>query len=63
MRVPSGSRPVYGMQLPVQSQSTLYAEPWEADAGPQEPATPEAEPQELPTEEIAPQEPAAEQHR
>ncbi|GAA3788460.1 hypothetical protein GCM10023083_25360 [Streptomyces phyllanthi] len=24
----------YGMQLPVQSQSTLYAEPWEADAGP-----------------------------
>lgn len=26
----------YGMQLPVQSQSTLYAEPWEADAGPRE---------------------------
>ncbi|MFJ3586253.1 LLM class F420-dependent oxidoreductase [Streptomyces sp. NPDC090127] len=25
---------VYGMQLPVQSQSTLYAEPWEASAGP-----------------------------
>ncbi|MDT9692632.1 LLM class F420-dependent oxidoreductase [Streptomyces sp. P9(2023)] len=25
---------VYGMQLPVQSQSTLYAEGWEADAGP-----------------------------
>ncbi|MEW2632817.1 LLM class F420-dependent oxidoreductase [Streptomyces sp. NPDC048389] len=24
----------YGMQLPVQSQSTLYAEPWEAEAGP-----------------------------
>ncbi|QYX83182.1 LLM class F420-dependent oxidoreductase [Streptomyces akebiae] len=24
------------MQLPVQSQSTLYAEPWEADAGPRE---------------------------
>jgi probable F420-dependent oxidoreductase len=24
----------YGMQLPVQSQSTLYAEAWEADAGP-----------------------------
>ncbi|GAB2936399.1 LLM class F420-dependent oxidoreductase [Streptomyces heilongjiangensis] len=23
----------FGMQLPVQSQSTLYAEPWEADAG------------------------------
>ncbi|GHE49933.1 LLM class F420-dependent oxidoreductase [Streptomyces capitiformicae] len=33
MRVPSGGRLVYGMQLPVQSQSTLYAEPWEADAG------------------------------
>lgn len=30
--VPSGSL-VYGMQLPVQSQSTIYAEPWEADAG------------------------------
>lgn len=27
-------RPAYGMQLPVQSQSTLYAEAWEADAGP-----------------------------
>ncbi|MFD8977248.1 MULTISPECIES: LLM class F420-dependent oxidoreductase [Streptomyces] len=25
---------VYGMQLPVQSQSTLYAEAWEAGAGP-----------------------------
>lgn len=25
---------MYGMQLPVQSQSTLYAEPWEAEAGP-----------------------------
>jgi probable F420-dependent oxidoreductase len=24
---------VYGMQLPIQSQSTIYAEPWEADAG------------------------------
>ncbi len=24
----------YGLQLPVQSQSTIYAEPWEADAGP-----------------------------
>ncbi|WP_107465291.1 LLM class F420-dependent oxidoreductase [Streptomyces sp. MA5143a] len=24
------------MQLPVQSQSTLYAEPWEADAGPED---------------------------
>ena len=30
----SGDRLLYGMQLPVQSQSTLYAEPWEADAGP-----------------------------
>lgn len=27
-------RLVYGMQLPVQSQSTLYAEPWEDSAGP-----------------------------
>jgi probable F420-dependent oxidoreductase len=26
----------YGMQLPVQSQSTLYAERWEAEAGPAE---------------------------
>ncbi|OKJ99595.1 F420-dependent oxidoreductase [Streptomyces sp. CB03234] len=26
----------YGMQLPVQSQSTLYAEPWEAGAGPED---------------------------
>jgi probable F420-dependent oxidoreductase len=26
--------PAYGIQLPVQSQSTLYAEPWEAGAGP-----------------------------
>lgn len=25
---------VFGMQLPVQSQSTLYARPWEASAGP-----------------------------
>lgn len=33
MRVPSDGRLVYGMQLPVQSQSALYAEPWEADAG------------------------------
>ncbi|MFC7306250.1 LLM class F420-dependent oxidoreductase [Streptomyces monticola] len=24
----------YGIQLPIQSQSTMYAEPWEADAGP-----------------------------
>ncbi|AXE86651.1 Methanesulfonate monooxygenase [Streptomyces sp. Go-475] len=27
---------LYGMQLPVQSQSTLYAEPWEAAAGPED---------------------------
>ncbi|CAM5669451.1 TIGR03619 family F420-dependent LLM class oxidoreductase OS=Streptomyces alboniger OX=132473 GN=CP975_15055 PE=4 SV=1 [Streptomyces alboniger] len=26
----------FGMQLPVQSQSSLYAEPWEADAGPED---------------------------
>lgn len=26
-------RPAFGMQLPVQSQSTLYAQPWEARAG------------------------------
>ena len=26
----------YGMQLPVQSQSTLYTEPWEAGAGPED---------------------------
>ena len=26
----------FGMQLPIQSQSTLYAEPWEATAGPAE---------------------------
>jgi probable F420-dependent oxidoreductase len=30
--IPAGKR-VYGMQLQVQSQSTLYAEPWEANAG------------------------------
>lgn len=34
MSTPSGAGLLYGMQLPVQSQSTLYAEPWEADAGP-----------------------------
>ncbi|MFF8728065.1 LLM class F420-dependent oxidoreductase [Streptomyces sp. NPDC015171] len=28
------SAPAYGIQLPVQSQSTLYAESWEAGAGP-----------------------------
>ncbi|SOE73384.1 probable F420-dependent oxidoreductase, Rv2161c family [Streptomyces sp. OV198] len=34
---PSDPAPLlYGMQLPIQSQSTLYAEPWEADAGPGE---------------------------
>ncbi|MET9515550.1 LLM class F420-dependent oxidoreductase [Streptomyces sp. NPDC002994] len=27
---------MYGMQLPVQSQSTLYAESWEAEAGPED---------------------------
>ncbi len=27
---------IYGMQLPIQSQSTLYTEPWEASAGPAE---------------------------
>jgi probable F420-dependent oxidoreductase len=32
---PLGDTPFsYGIQLPVQSQSTLYAEAWEADAGP-----------------------------
>jgi probable F420-dependent oxidoreductase len=30
--LPSG-RLVFGMQLPIQSQSRLYVEPWEADAG------------------------------
>jgi probable F420-dependent oxidoreductase len=30
--IPEGKL-VYGMQLPVQSQSTIYAEAWEADAG------------------------------
>ncbi|MEU3191311.1 TIGR03619 family F420-dependent LLM class oxidoreductase [Streptomyces sp. NPDC006992] len=29
-------RTAFGIQLPVQSQSTLYAEPWEAAAGPAE---------------------------
>ncbi len=29
-----GGQPAYGMQLPVQSQSTIFAEPWEAAAGP-----------------------------
>ncbi len=34
VRVLPEGRLSYGMQLPVQSQSTLYAEPWEAGAGP-----------------------------
>jgi len=33
--LPAG-RTVYGMQLPVQSQSSLYVQPWEAAAGPGE---------------------------
>ena len=33
--LPAG-RTVYGLQLPVQSQSTIYARSWEADAGPDE---------------------------
>jgi probable F420-dependent oxidoreductase len=33
--VPEG-RVVYGMQLPIQSQSTLYVAPWEKQAGPGE---------------------------
>ncbi|MFI6687877.1 LLM class F420-dependent oxidoreductase [Streptomyces sp. NPDC050485] len=36
MRILPDGRLVYGMQLPVQSQSTIYAEGWEADAGPGE---------------------------
>ncbi|MFJ5808983.1 LLM class F420-dependent oxidoreductase [Streptomyces sp. NBC_01426] len=32
-RVFPEGRLVYGMQLPIQSQSTIYAEPWEATAG------------------------------
>lgn len=35
-RVLPEGRLSYGMQLPVQSQSTMYAEGWEADAGPAE---------------------------
>ncbi|WP_406476584.1 LLM class F420-dependent oxidoreductase [Streptomyces sp. NBC_01615] len=34
MQVLPEGRLAYGMQLPIQSQSTIYAEPWEADAGP-----------------------------
>jgi probable F420-dependent oxidoreductase len=33
--LPSG-RTVFGMQLPVQSQSTIYAQSWESTAGPEE---------------------------
>jgi probable F420-dependent oxidoreductase len=29
-------RTVYGMQLPIQSQSTIYVQPWELSAGPDE---------------------------
>lgn len=34
IQVPPDGRTLFGMQLPVQSQSTMYAEPWEAGAGP-----------------------------
>ncbi|WP_371598362.1 LLM class F420-dependent oxidoreductase [Streptomyces sp. NBC_00564] len=34
MHVLPEGRLAYGMQLPIQSQSTIYAEPWEAGAGP-----------------------------
>lgn len=34
MRILPEGRLSYGMQLPVQSQSTMFAEPWEAEAGP-----------------------------
>ncbi|MFI5553972.1 LLM class F420-dependent oxidoreductase [Streptomyces sp. NPDC051738] len=36
MQVPPDGRTLYGIQLPVQSQSTIYAEPWEAAAGPED---------------------------
>ena len=36
--LPAG-RTVYGIQLPIQSQSTIYAQAWEVDAGPDELAT------------------------
>ncbi len=36
--LPKG-RTVFGMQLPVQSQSTIYVQPWERAAGPDELAT------------------------
>lgn len=34
IQVPPDGRTLFGMQLPIQSQSTIYAEPWEAAAGP-----------------------------
>ncbi len=33
--LPEG-RTVFGMQLPIQSQSTIYVQPWEVSAGPEE---------------------------
>lgn len=36
IQVPPDGRTLYGIQLPVQSQSTIYAEPWEAAAGPED---------------------------
>jgi probable F420-dependent oxidoreductase len=33
--LPEG-RTVYGMQLPIQSQSTIYTQPWETESGPDE---------------------------
>src|SRR5437879_5025074 len=35
MPEPQGA-PEFGVQLPVQSQSTIYCEPWETEAGPVE---------------------------
>lgn len=34
IQVPPDGRTLFGIQLPIQSQSTIYAEPWEAAAGP-----------------------------
>lgn len=36
MHVLPEGRLAYGMQLPIQSQSTIYAEAWEAGAGPED---------------------------
>ncbi|MFF3876398.1 LLM class F420-dependent oxidoreductase [Streptomyces sp. NPDC001978] len=36
MRVRTDGTLAYGMQLPIQSQSTIYAEAWESGAGPQD---------------------------